>query len=491
MSAPLWVAQTHHTAHMIERAAGEAVLLDDCNADRIKGRALIVAPSAAKPNGEKLVVRKLRALGATSVSIVGNLPGGALDLADLIETEDANGRDVDLSDIAAHAVKINEPAQRNRSAEGETSVRLIRGNELSPEPIKWLWRDFLARGKLHMIAGAPGAGKTTIAMALAATVTAGGCWPDGTRAEPGNVLIWSGEDDPGDTLLPRLLVQGADRSRIYFVGDVLADGKARPFDPARDMQALEREAARIGDVCLLIVDPIVNAVAGDSHKNTETRRALQPIVNLAARLGAAALGISHFSKNTAGRDPVERVTGSVAFGALPRIIFGAAKSTDGEGQTRRLFVRAKSNIGPDGGGFGYDLRQEALSCFPGVFASRALWGKPLDGTARDLLAVAETTEDHGERTEIAEAGDWLRGALADGPVEAREVKRLSEAQGFNWRTVHRAKERIGARSRREGFGKGSRVLWRLLIDDKNPIGDIQKEVSYMGAVVTYGESEAF
>src|SRR5262249_17741559 len=190
-------------------------------------------------------------------------------------------------------------------------------------------------------------------------------------AEPGNVLIWSGEDDPEDTLLPRFIAMGGDPDRVYFVGDVRVGGKSRSFDPACDMLALEREAARVGEVRLLIVDPIVNAVAGDSHKNSDTRRALQPLVDMGAKLGAALLGVSHFSKGTAGRDPVERVTGSIAFGALPRVVFAAAKSN--EDTPLRLLIRAKSNIGPDGGGFAYELQQTDLPGFPGIVASRILW----------------------------------------------------------------------------------------------------------------------
>ena len=97
------------------------------------------------------------------------------------------------------------------------AVVLACGTDLKPEPVRWLWRDWLALGKLHILAGAPGQGKTTLALSMGATVTTGGHWPDGTRCERGNILVWSGEDDHADTLLPRLLAAGADRTRCYFV----------------------------------------------------------------------------------------------------------------------------------------------------------------------------------------------------------------------------------------------------------------------------------
>lgn len=343
-----------------------------------------------------------------------------------------------------------ERVQRAATVLGASpTVELLRGADITPEPIRWLWAGYLARGKLHVIAGAPGAGKTTIALAMAATITCAGRWPDGTRAEVGSVLIWSGEDDPADTLLPRLIAMGADVNRVYFVRDVLADGKARPFDPARDMAAMECEAERIGDVRLLIVDPVVNVVAGDSHKNTETRRALQPVVDLARRMDAAAVGISHFSKGTAGRDPVERVTGSVAFGALPRVVFAAAKRPDEDGGGR-ILVRSKSNIGPDGGGFAYDLEQVEIA--GGIRASQVLWGAPLDGTARELLAAAEAVEE--DRTATAEATDWLRDMLAERSMKAGEVQKQAKSAGIGDKALRRARERLGVRPHKSAFSGG-------------------------------------
>jgi len=126
----------------------------------------------------------------------------------------------------------------------------------------------------------------------------------------------------------------------------------RPFDPATDMDQLAEDAARIGDVALLPVDPMVSAVAGDSHKNSEVRRGLQPLVDLATELRCAVVGVSHFSKTSAGRDPVERVNGSIGFTALARLVMVTVKqNADGDEAERRLLLRAKSNNGPDTGGF--------------------------------------------------------------------------------------------------------------------------------------------
>lgn len=297
-------------------------------------------------------------------------------------------------------------------------VRIKCAANIKPESMRWLWEGWLACGKLHVFAGQAGTGKTTIAIALAATVSTGGRFPDGRRSPVGNVLIWSGEDNAKDTLVPRLLAADADLNRIHFIGDVQHGDEIRSFDPATDIQAMSLAAAQIGDISLLIVDPIVNAVAGDSHKNGEVRRSLQPLVDFGEKMGCAVLGISHFSKGTGGREPLERVTGSLAFGAMARIVWATAKISDG-GTSKRIFCRAKSNIGPDHGGFEYDLNQKEIEGYPGLFASYSLWGNAVEGSARELLTENESDEDGDE---ITGAENFLREELIKGPRPQKEIE---------------------------------------------------------------------
>lgn len=338
-------------------------------------------------------------------------------------------------------------------------VELIDAASVKPEPVHWLWPGWLARGKLHIIAGKAQTGKTTIALDLAACITSDRAFPNGHRPQPGTVVIWSGEDDIADTLNPRLLAAGADLSRVRFVGNVIEDGERYQFDPARDVPALAAELAAVGDVALLIVDPIVSAVAGDSHKNAETRRGLQPLVDLAAKHRAALLGVTHYSKGTAGRDPLERVTGSLAFGALARLVFGTVSEELDDGTHRRTLARVKSNIGPGGGGFRYGVEQVTLPEHGGIPASRIAWGEAVEGSARELLAEAEP--DDTDRTASGECAQWLREELAAGTRDAWELQRDASRLGYTPKVIRRAREKLGIRPSREGFGPGSRVTWAL------------------------------
>ena len=351
------------------------------------------------------------------------------------------------------------------------TVVLVRASDVVPEPISWLWPGWLAAGKVHILGGAPGTGKTTISMAMAAVASSGGCWPDGTCASVGNVVIWSGEDDPADTLIPRLVLSGAELSRVYFIADIREGDERRSFDPARDMEPLRRRLVEIGDIRLLIVDPIVSAIAGDSHRNAEVRRGLQPLADLAASMRCALLGITHFSKGTGGRDPVERLTGSLAFGALARVVLVAAKHQEegDDGRSVRLLLRAKSNIGADDGGFEYELQQSELKTHPGIFASSVLWGNAVEGAARELLATADATGEDGEGNTLTDAKRFLSALLADGPMRAGGVFKDADQAGYSKRSIQRAANAIKVERHKEGMKGG--WMWRLPPKMPNPSED--------------------
>jgi len=241
-------------------------------------------------------------------------------------------------------------------------------------------------------------------------------------------------------------------TRVKAIGN-MAD---RPFDPATDIPDLLDKARGISDLKMIIVDPVVSAVAGDSHKNAEVRRGLQPMVNMAEEIGAAIIGITHFTKGTAGSNPTERVTGSLAFAALARVVMCTAKGTE-EGQGRRL-VRSKSNIGPDGGGFEYDLTRHEVA--DGIEGQTVLWGKPLEGMAQALLRDIETGPQ--EKTATEEAAEWLEELLQDGPLTSKEIKSIASESGFTWRTVQRAQSKSEkVVTKRTGSGKEVKVIWSL------------------------------
>jgi putative DNA primase/helicase len=362
------------------------------------------------------------------------------------------------------ASKTNGLGSADDYGTGEVDVhgtQIISGESITLRSVAWRWKGYVANGKMHLLAGAVTTGKTTIAINLGATISSGGKWPDGTASgEPADVLIWSGEDDAEDTLLPRFVAAGGVRERFKLVKAQMEKGKPRAFDPSTDMQSLAVAAGSLPNLGIFIIDPVILAVSGDSHKNAEVRRGMQPIADFCAARNCPGLGITHFTKGTAGRDPIERVTGSLAFTAGPRIVLVTAKPND-SGKKLRL-VRVKSNIGPQGDGFEYDLVQDLLPApweFP---AQRVMWRAPLFGQARNLLDDVERASDFKSGTKEEMAGAFLHDLLADGPMPTTQIQTDAKAAGLAWRTVQRAAKELGIFAGRVGgIGSGGGWNWHL------------------------------
>ena len=261
----------------------------------------------------------------------------------------------------------------------------------------------------------------------------------------GNVVIWSGEDGIEDTLVPRLMASGADCDNVHFISGILKGKEKRAFDPATDIEPLHRRLEEIGNVRLLIIDPIVSAVQGDSHKNAEVRRGLQPLVELAESLGCALLGITHFSKNTKQNTPVERLTGSLAFGALARIVLIVSERENEAGSIEHVLCRAKSNIGLDSGGFKYTVQESTLEEYPKIKASSIQWGEALEGSAQEILSA--TGENSEDSSVLQSAKNYLLEILSGYELP---VSLIYEGTIISNRTLQRAKKELGIQAKKVG-----------------------------------------
>ena len=333
-------------------------------------------------------------------------------------------------------------------------IVLVNASDIEPEPVNWLWPNGLQLGVLNLLAGRSTGGKSTIALSWTATITSGGQWPNGQACEPGRAVYWSGEDGIKDTLLPRFLAAGGDRGNMSFVEGVRTGERKRPFDPAADMPKLAQAVEKLGNVRMITLDPIALVIKGDSHKNVETRVGLQPFAELCASRGACGLGVHHFTKNTAGGDPLDRISGSLAFGALPRCVWVAAKDLNVGKDARRVLVRVKMSNGPDWGGFEYQMERRELDGCPGIEAQRVLWGEVLEGTAMELLSQLENKPQAGR-----EAATFLQAVLKDGPQMAAEVLAKGEAEGLSEWALRRALKKLGGSKEKASF-KGP-WIWEL------------------------------
>lgn len=342
------------------------------------------------------------------------------------------------------------------AATGSPIIRRV--SDVLPEPVQWLWPGRFALGKLTILAGDPGLGKSFLTLDIAARVSRGAGWPDapGVATTPGGVVLLSAEDDVADTIRPRLEAAGANLHRISVLDAIMVVGdhasqSARVFDLSRDLPALEQAIQGVPECQLVVIDPITAYLGSvDSHKNADIRGLLAPLSQLAAKHGVAVVAVTHLNKNGGGA-AIYRTMGSLAFTAAARAAWAVSK--DKNLPTRRLLLPIKSNIAPDTGGLAYRIQADGVSISPVV-----VWEpNPVNVSADDALAGERGMG--GGRTERDAAADWLRDFLADGPKLAKEVESESEAAGFKKRTIERAKAAVGIVPRKDGFGGG--WVWAL------------------------------
>jgi RecA-family ATPase len=270
-----------------------------------------------------------------------------------------------------------EDKQRHQAARAETgSIITRRLADIEAKPVSWLWPGRIARGKVSIIAGNPGLGKSQVTANIAAIVSTGGCWPvDRSQCTPGDVVFLSAEDDPADTLRPRLEAAGANLHRVHVMDAVIlgytggGQQQNRAFSLRRDLEALSVKLAELGEVAAVVIDPITAYLGDvDSHRNAEVRALLAPLSELAARHGTAIIGVSHLNKS-AGTEALMRVTGSLAFVAAARAAYLVAQ--DPKNPARRLFLPMKNNVGPDSAGLAFCIEGITIQirCLPVNFGT--------------------------------------------------------------------------------------------------------------------------
>jgi hypothetical protein len=371
------------------------------------------------------------------------------------------------------------------SHKGQSSILATRClSDIDAKPVSWLWPGRIARGKVSIIAGNPGLGKSQLAANIAAIVTTGGSWPvDQTKCELGDVVVLNGEDDPADTLRPRLEAAGADLKRVHFVDGVIVggatNGATKAFSLAEDLQALGQTLEKIGSVAAVVIDPITAYLGNvDSHKNADVRALLTPLGELAARYNTAIIGVSHLTK-AGGPQALMRVTGSLAFVAAARAAF--LVTADPQDKARRLFLPMKNNIGPADEGLAFRIESATVPSPAGPLStSRVVWeSQPVSVTADEVMQSEMTPQNVSALTE---AKEWLEGALADGPVCAAKVKEEAKAAGITLMTLRRATQALSVVKEKSSMKGG--WLWSI-----QPKALNAGEVVQQPSLSTFGNNE--
>ncbi|MDA7903792.1 AAA family ATPase [Mariniblastus sp.] len=333
---------------------------------------------------------------------------------------------------------VSKPAEANdkpeKSLRGSLSVTPF--DEIEPQEVKWLWQNRIPRGKLTLLVGEPGLGKTFAAIDTASRVSTGSAFPDETPCEMGEVLILTCEDGPGDTLRPRLDKHEADVSKIGNINGIKLPNGETLYPSLRDhLPTLERYFEDHPELKLLVIDPISGFLGDktDSHNNTSVRAVLGPVCELAEKYQVAILGITHLAKSEA--KAINRVIGSIAFVAAARAAWLVAKDDDDD--ERRLFLPIKNNL----------AQSQGLAYR--IIEGRCEWeSDPVLIAADDVGGENETPRD--------EAKAWLKDMLAQ-PMAAKMIFRQAKADGISEKTLKRAKKELKVIS--EKLGKA--WVWRF------------------------------
>jgi hypothetical protein len=333
--------------------------------------------------------------------------------------------------------------------------------DVEREPVRWLWRDRIPLGKVSVLDGDPGVGKSTVTLTVAAKVSTGSPFPDGTRPEPADVILLSAEDDIGDTIRPRLEAAGADLARCWVLPDVRPEGEPpRPPELPADLFLLE-DLVKSKGAALVVIDPLMAFLAGqvDSHRDQDVRRVLASMAYMAANTGAAVLIVRHMNKGQGSA--LYRGSGSIGIVGAARAGLLAAPDPDDEG--RRILAMTKSNLAKMPDALAYRLVNDELY---GV--ARVVWDGASTHTAADLVRVGPRV-DEDEAPALAEAVRVLQEILSNGPLAAGNVKKLAAQAGVAERTLHRARKVLGVTARRQGFGQGAWYVWTMPAAAQDPL----------------------
>ena len=317
------------------------------------------------------------------------------------------------------------------------TVKIIRMSDVELTPVEWLWKPYLPFGKLSVLQGNPGEGKTYFAMHLAAACTNGKLLPNMERMEPFNVIYQTAEDGLGDTVKPRLIEAGADLDRVLVIDD--SEVQLTLSDERIEKAIIENNAR------LVIIDPIQASLGADVDmtRANEVRPIFMRLGQVAQRTGCAILLIGHLNK-AAGMQSLQRGLGSIDIAAAVRSVMFIGKLK--HDPTMRILTHEKSSLAPPGVSLAFSLGDE------GGFR----WVGEYDITADEMLSGIEPQRE----TKTQQAKDLICALLAGGKqVLSEDIDKAALERGIPGRTVRDAKRELGNALKSKIVEGRKKVFW--------------------------------
>jgi hypothetical protein len=340
---------------------------------------------------------------------------------------------------------------------------------INPERVKFQWGSRMAEGKISLLDGDPGLGKSTLTLEIAARVTRGESLPGGEPLEPRGVLILSAEDGEADTIRPRLEVANADLKKAFIFKMRDENGNFHPAIIPDDLGALE-DTLDTTNAGLIIIDPFMAFLSGEKNANRDqdVRQSLSPLASMAERHGCAVLILRHLNKS-AGSSAIYRGGGSIGITGAARFAMVVGKHPEDPTGVQRILMSVKNNLGAPPPSLIY-----SLVGVPGTDVAKVEWHGEANISTQKLL---ETDKTDYERTVHREARVWLSEQLEDGAIPVRDLQASAKRDGLYWRVIEQAKADLGIVSRRDGFGKGAAYVWSFPILTKPPVSNGKEAVT--------------
>lgn len=360
------------------------------------------------------------------------------------------------------------------SSKSQVHLKTSSFTDIKAQRVDWLWKGWLPKGCLSLIAGDPKSGKSLITLYLASIVANGGLFPDGQRAEGGqNVFIWTDEDDPARVVKNRLLALTKDLDRIRAIESKYdSEGLQLPFNPSKDLDLLGAEIKRHGGAGLIILDPIYKAIDGDMNSLQDSSRSLTMLQQFAGDFNLSILGINHFRKGGSGA-PQDRMIGSKAFSSVPRSIFMAKR--DENIANRGMMSRIVASYSSGEGVATYET-QTAITEEEDETVKVVFTGWDADKVVYDALdeAIRLESSDHSESSKGC--SEWLVDYLESvgGILESEEIIDSARKAGYSQSTLYRTRKSVEIHSKTSGFGAGKISIWFLKDSESRVIDFIEK-----------------
>ena len=319
--------------------------------------------------------------------------------------------------------------------EQETQLELIKASEITPKSVEWLWYPYIPFGKVTLLQGDPGDGKSQLMLALSAIASKGKAFPFANEEEshdPITVIYQTTEDDADDTVVPRFIASDGDRDKLLFIRE---DEKSLTFDDDRIRSAIEKSGAR-----LLILDPLSSYIGDGCSLNAanEMRSKFNHLIAVAKDTGCAVVVIAHMNKMKE-TSPLYRTSGSIDIAGVARSILAITRTPNKEKPNERVMVQVKSNLAPTGSAILFEVGEKGISFIDEI-----------EMTAEQAFSSIAPKLGRPS-TECEAATDFILDLMKAGKLPATACEKFLQDKGFKKSTIKKAKKNAGVVSVKEGM----------------------------------------